>query len=128
MTFQEEMAKRFSEEIAVAKAIYEGYFDHDLEIPEDPEIIQSGDDGVWIEARVWVETDKKVADVRREVAMSESVYFVNHYECPKCERCWQDVWSATCDDECPYCGLRDISPVRSEELPGDPKPEENHDL
>lgn len=41
--------------------------------------------------------------------------FVNHYECNGCGAVWDDAWSATCDDECPRCGV-DASPSRSEEV------------
>ena len=36
-----------------------------------------------------------------------------------CERCghdWTDVWSATCDDDCPSCGSRHYSPYKSEDV------------
>lgn len=41
--------------------------------------------------------------------------FRNLYKCPSCAHEWEDVWSATCDDDCPKCGMRHISPVRSED-------------
>lgn len=48
--------------------------------------------------------------------MSESVnHFVNHYECDRCGRKWTDIWSAMCDDDCPSCGARHISPYRSDD-------------
>ena len=40
----------------------------------------------------------------------------NHYTCPNCDTSWTDTWSATCDDDCPECGTRHISPTHSEEL------------
>jgi hypothetical protein len=43
-------------------------------------------------------------------------WFVNHYRCPQCEGEWTDKWSATCDDDCPHCGLRHIEPFKSEDL------------
>lgn len=43
--------------------------------------------------------------------------FLNHYVCPGCREEWADEWSAACDDDCPSCGKRHISPVESEELP-----------
>lgn len=43
-------------------------------------------------------------------------WFLNHYECYRCGRAWEDEWSCMCDDECPYCGARDASPVTSEDL------------
>lgn len=43
-------------------------------------------------------------------------WFRNFYECPVCEHEWTDEWSAMCDDECPRCGARSISPIESEEI------------
>jgi hypothetical protein len=43
-------------------------------------------------------------------------WFLNFYKCDNCGRRWTDDWSCTCDDTCPYCGERDMSPVRSEDL------------
>jgi DNA-directed RNA polymerase subunit RPC12/RpoP len=43
-------------------------------------------------------------------------WFRNHYQCPRCQYEWTDDWSATCDDDCPRCGFRHVSPLRSEDL------------
>jgi hypothetical protein len=43
-------------------------------------------------------------------------WFLNHYECERCERKWSDQWSCMCDDECPHCGARDMTPYESDEL------------
>jgi DNA-directed RNA polymerase subunit RPC12/RpoP len=43
-------------------------------------------------------------------------WFRNHYRCPSCRETWTDEWSATCDDDCPHCGARHISPDRSDDL------------
>jgi len=43
-------------------------------------------------------------------------WFLNNYRCPRCGTKWSDEWSATCDDDCPHCGCRHISPLDSEEL------------
>jgi hypothetical protein len=43
-------------------------------------------------------------------------WFRNRYVCPQCRRIWHDDWSATCDDDCPGCGARHISPSDSEDL------------
>lgn len=45
--------------------------------------------------------------------------FRNFYLCPdpNCQHDWEDVWSAMCDDDCPECGKRHISPYRSEDEP-----------
>lgn len=44
--------------------------------------------------------------------------FLNHYRCPRCKHEWADVWTATCDDDCPNCHCRHISPHKSEDYPG----------
>ena len=31
-------------------------------------------------------------------------------------RAWTDEWSCMCDDECPHCGARDMTPFDSEDL------------
>jgi predicted RNA-binding Zn-ribbon protein involved in translation (DUF1610 family) len=41
--------------------------------------------------------------------------FRNHYRCPHCDHQWADVWSAQCDDDCPNCGERHISPFESDD-------------
>jgi hypothetical protein len=43
-------------------------------------------------------------------------WFLNIYLCDRCRRVWTDEWSCTCDDECPHCGARDMSPFKSEDL------------
>jgi hypothetical protein len=43
-------------------------------------------------------------------------WFLNFYRCEDCNRVWTDQWSCTCDDECPYCGFRDMTPFNSEDL------------
>jgi hypothetical protein len=48
--------------------------------------------------------------------MSEpSMRFRNHYCCPTCKTEWESVWDSTCDDSCPTCGARNISPYESED-------------
>jgi DNA-directed RNA polymerase subunit RPC12/RpoP len=42
--------------------------------------------------------------------------FRNFYRCGECGREWTDVWSATCDDDCPHCGERHMSPYKSEDV------------
>ena len=46
----------------------------------------------------------------------EEQWFRNHYTCPQCGHSWQDTWTATCDDDCPACGKRHISPTHSEDV------------
>jgi hypothetical protein len=43
-------------------------------------------------------------------------WFLNLYKCDRCYRHWSDEWSCTCDDECPHCGARDMTPYNSEDL------------
>lgn len=46
-------------------------------------------------------------------------WFLNIYICPECGEEWDDEWESACDDICPYCGARDISPVKSEPIVSD---------
>ena len=43
-------------------------------------------------------------------------WFSNHYECARCGRHWTDEWSCMCDDDCPHCGARHMSPYDSDDL------------
>jgi DNA-directed RNA polymerase subunit RPC12/RpoP len=43
-------------------------------------------------------------------------WFLNQYLCDHCKRKWDDVWSATCDDDCPHCGSRHMTPHHSIDL------------
>lgn len=43
-------------------------------------------------------------------------WFLNSYRCDRCGKEWQDDWSCGCDDECPHCGARHMSPYNSEDL------------
>jgi DNA-directed RNA polymerase subunit RPC12/RpoP len=43
-------------------------------------------------------------------------WYRNYYECARCGRNWQDEWSCTCDDDCPHCGARHMSPTDSDDL------------
>ena len=43
-------------------------------------------------------------------------FFRNYYRCAKCGCEWTDVWSAQCDDDCPGCGVRHMSPYKSEDV------------
>lgn len=42
----------------------------------------------------------------------------NYYRCERCGHEWNDEWSCQCDDECPSCGARDMTPYRSEDVEG----------
>ena len=43
-------------------------------------------------------------------------WFRNHYDCDRCGCAWEDEWSCMCDDDCPRCGARHMSPSDSEDL------------
>jgi hypothetical protein len=43
-------------------------------------------------------------------------WFLNFYRCARCRRRWTDEWSCMCDDDCPHCGARHMSPCHSEDL------------
>src|ERR1700721_1804354 len=42
--------------------------------------------------------------------------FRNFYRCANCGHEWTDDWSAMCDDDCPHCGARHMSPYKSEDI------------
>ncbi len=42
-------------------------------------------------------------------------WFRNYYRCARCTREWTDEWSATCEDDCPTCAARHMSPYKSED-------------
>jgi hypothetical protein len=46
-------------------------------------------------------------------------WFINYYQCPRCGQTWCDEWSAQCDDDCPCCSARHISPHKSDDAPVD---------
>lgn len=43
-------------------------------------------------------------------------WFNNYYECDRCGEEWADEWSCMCDDDCPHCGARHMSPSDSKNL------------
>ena len=43
-------------------------------------------------------------------------WFLNLDKCAKCRRRWSGEWSCMCDDDCPHCGARHMSPYQSEDL------------
>ena len=43
-------------------------------------------------------------------------WFLNIYRCARCKRIWTDEWSCMCDDDCPHCGARHMSPTDSDDL------------
>jgi predicted nucleic acid-binding Zn-ribbon protein len=44
--------------------------------------------------------------------------FLNDYRCGECGHEWTDEWSCMCDDTCPECGARNMSPYKSDDLDG----------
>jgi hypothetical protein len=47
--------------------------------------------------------------------MSEK-QFINYYRCPFDGTEWADVWSCCCNDMCPKCETKDITPYKSKEV------------
>jgi hypothetical protein len=43
-------------------------------------------------------------------------WFRNHYRCESCDCVWSDEWSSTCEDDCPECGDRHMTPYESDDL------------
>jgi DNA-directed RNA polymerase subunit RPC12/RpoP len=43
-------------------------------------------------------------------------WYRNHYVCARCDREWEDEWSCMCDDDCPNCGARHMSPYDADNL------------
>jgi hypothetical protein len=43
-------------------------------------------------------------------------WFLNYYLCERCDSTWGDEWSCMCDDDCPQCGARHMSPFKSDDL------------
>ncbi|MGC2123274.1 MAG: hypothetical protein WA652_10515 [Xanthobacteraceae bacterium] len=43
-------------------------------------------------------------------------WYRNYYECDPCGYEWQDEWPCMCDDDCPECGARHMSPQDADEL------------
>lgn len=43
-------------------------------------------------------------------------WFQNCYRCPSCSETWTDEWSCSCDDTCPSCGLKAVSPHKAVDL------------
>jgi DNA-directed RNA polymerase subunit RPC12/RpoP len=44
-----------------------------------------------------------------------AAWFRNFYKCAECGGKWTDEWSAMCDDDCPYCGARHMTPYKSKD-------------
>jgi DNA-directed RNA polymerase subunit RPC12/RpoP len=43
-------------------------------------------------------------------------WFLNYYICDRCDSPWTDSWSCTCEDDCPRCGSRHLTPFKSADL------------
>lgn len=43
-------------------------------------------------------------------------WYRNYYRCARCGGDWPDEWSCMCDDDCPHCGARHMSPYESDDL------------
>jgi hypothetical protein len=43
-------------------------------------------------------------------------WYRNHYQCEDCGHKWPDEWSCMCDDDCPHCSARHMSPYDSDDL------------
>ena len=43
-------------------------------------------------------------------------WFRNYYRCARCHETWTDEWSCTCEDDCPHCNARHMTPLTSEDL------------
>jgi DNA-directed RNA polymerase subunit RPC12/RpoP len=43
-------------------------------------------------------------------------WFNNYYICARCDSTWTDEWSCMCDDDCPHCGARHMTPYKSDDL------------
>jgi hypothetical protein len=44
------------------------------------------------------------------------MFFRNHYRCARCGHEWDEVWTAQCDDDCPNCDARHMSPYKSDDV------------
>ena len=44
--------------------------------------------------------------------MKKQYLFHNYYKCYRCNEEWEDVWSATCDDDCPHCARRTLQSLQ----------------
>jgi hypothetical protein len=43
-------------------------------------------------------------------------WYRNYYKCARCDHEWPDEWSCMCDDDCPRCDARHMSPYDSDDL------------
>ena len=59
---------------------------------------------------------KRTYMLARQNLEGPAMKFRNYYRCAECGCEWTDVWSAQCDDDCPWCGARHMSPYTSEDV------------
>lgn len=86
------------EELDRARAIYGS---DEIEIDEGAFTSRCEEEnGLWVSAWVWVKLP--------EPEYGKGV--LNEYTCPACGTEWESEWDCACDDDCPSCGLRAISP------------------
>lgn len=43
-------------------------------------------------------------------------WYRNYYQCARCGYKWPDEWSCMCDDDCPRCDARHMTPHESDDL------------
>ncbi len=43
-------------------------------------------------------------------------WYRNHYTCARCGTDWTDEWSCMCEDDCPSCDARHMTPQTSDDL------------
>lgn len=48
--------------------------------------------------------------------MLTMAWYRNYYKCARCQYEWQDEWSCNCDDDCPHCDARHVSPHEADDL------------
>ena len=41
---------------------------------------------------------------------------LSRYRCPACGLTWAALWDAACDDDCPRCGKRHLTPYWSADV------------
>lgn len=106
-----------------AKAALKMYAEEGRIEIDDTVVVSEGEGGAYVMAWVWVSDGaalQESASEANDVAPATPATFVtsqflNHYKCPNCEHEWTDVWTAQCDDDCPSCGTRHVSPHKSED-------------
>jgi Dam-replacing family len=71
-------------------------------------------------AAIWNSSlaDTTVCDLKANARCEElaMAWYRNFYECARCGLKWQDEWSCMCDDDCPHCDARHMSPYDSRDL------------